>query len=164
MESDMSRRALFTLVFLLISTGLGAESDSTYYMWRGEDGVLSFSQTAPRDVEFEEVKKEPRPFGYLERQPREAETIEMPEELQEVLDRRNESRSGEIDSDDIARMNEETRRRNCLAAKRNKEQLTDFRQIILRGDDGVWREVDDNARAEEMAEVDAIIAENCTDA
>jgi len=129
-------------------------------MWRDENGVLNFSELAPKDVTFEEVAKPQQRFGHPKKEPEPA--VEAPDPVEVLRARRAAERgAGEIDSEMIAEMNSRIRQENCDAARRTKEQLTGFKQIIVRGDDGVWREVSDEVRQTELAQAESAIAENC---
>lgn len=150
----------FVLLLLMFSSSQTYAADETaYYMWRDENGVVNFSELAPTDVSFEEVTKPQQRFGYpiKESEP----VASVPDPVAELQARRATAASGEITSDSIAQMNDRLRLENCQAAQRTKERLTGFKQIIVRGDDGVWREVSDEIRERELASAEAVMAENC---
>lgn len=139
-------------------------AEAAYYMYRNDDGVLTFSQTAPRGVDYEAVTKPERPFGFP-RPPRAAAVPEPsestgPQPLPESREP-SEARSGEITAADIERDNDATVRRNCLKARQTLAQLLEYKQIIVQSDDGVWREISDDQREQELDEIRADITEWC---
>ena len=135
--------------------------EPSHYMWRDENGVLNFSETAPAGVEYETVENNSAPpFGYRDRTESEGEVV-PPEAVQQILERTRKKESGEINAGSVAQKNAEIRARSCEAAKRNLATLQSFKEALMRGDDGVWREIDDTRKNAEIAEVEAVIAENC---
>jgi len=50
---------------------------------------------------------------------------------------------------------------NCAAAHRAKDKLTSFKQIIVLGEDGFWREATAEVRQQELALAETAIADNC---
>ena len=140
-------------------------AEPAYYMWRDDNGVLTFSQLSPpRGVEYETVEKPKRPFGYPAPPRREVEAPPEPVSNSPLLEETVDLDPNAITSADIERANRETIRRNCRQARRILERLTSYKQIIVEGDDGVWREISEEQKQQELVQSRADVAEWCDQA
>ena len=148
------RSIVASILLLFISASLFADEDS-YFMWVDDDGVLNFSQVAPREEVFEEISRPPQTRG--EQEESQSEAIDNRKALPSAAS----SLPGDISSESIARINRDVRARNCASARRTLDKLAGFKQIIIRGDDGFWREVSDDVKQQEILRAAAAIAENC---
>jgi len=153
------RSIVASILLLFISASLFADEDS-YFMWVDDDGVLNFSQVAPREEVFEEISR-PQRFGYPQTRGEQEESQSEAIDNRKALPSAASSLPGDISSESIARINRDVRARNCASARRTLDKLAGFKQIIIRGDDGFWREVSDDVKQQEILRAAAAIAENC---
>lgn len=120
-------------------------AEETYYTWVDENGVVNYAEKAPLDRDYEEYSegRSKRSFGYPV-QKREEPAPPPPTNIA-VSD----------DPNDIVTS------RNCQAAQEAMKKLTEFKQVILKDDDGIWREASEERKREEIAIAQEAIDEFC---
>ena len=137
-------------ILLLMIPVIVLPEDESYYMWTDDNGVLSFSQIEPKDVDAEAIVK-PMPVGSLvveESDGSEPPPVVIPDGVPSEVT-------------ELEQINARTREKSCASARRTLEKLQKFKTIIGRGDDGFWREVSGEARQLEVFNAEEAIAENC---
>ena len=164
MRADITLSLAAGLVAALLSHPTpGAEP--LYYMWRDDNGVLDFSQQQPADVVTRVVEKPERPFGYPDER---AQASSSNGEDSTAADSTTDSESGlpplqeaGITSTEIQQSNALTMKHNCEAARRVLQRLQGFKQIIVRGEDGFWRELSAEAKQAEIDKTLLDVQEFC---
>jgi len=136
----LTHRFLFLAVFsgLFTLPQLSFAAEEPYYMWKDDNGVVNFSQTIPKEQEATLIEK-PRVFGPPKRKAAQ-EPKPVPVELT------GDARSREL---------------NCMIGKKALVNLHGFKNIYLRGPDGLWKEISGEQREEKVRETEQIIADNC---
>ena len=146
-------RVIVTLMLLLPLSGL-AEQD-IYYMWKDEAGVSNFSAQPPAGLDAEVIVSPEADSGYHGHRGSAGKGNVAAYQADTA------GGSSEIDSASIDRRNVRVRAMNCAAAHRAKDKLTSFKQIIVLGEDGFWREATAEVRQQELALAETAIADNC---
>lgn len=141
-------RSLLAMTVLLFAIPAFAVDERPYFMWADENGVLTFSQTMPRDRDVTQMT-EPRELG------RPGQQIATLEAMIPLPDSR------EYQSTQIDLLNGSARELNCLIGRRSLAQLNAFRNIFAQGPDGFWREVTPEQREQKVERSRQLIAENC---
>jgi len=143
-------RVIVTLMLLLPLSGLAEQG--SYYMWKDDEGVSNFSAQPPAGLDAEVIVNPEAGFGQS-----------GPDGPGNVAAYQADTAGGssEIDAASIDRRNVRIRAMNCAAAHRAKDKLTSFKQIIVLGEDGFWREATAEVRQQELALAETAIAHNC---
>ena len=149
MLRDNCRLAL-TGILLLVLPVIGLSEDEPYYMWTDDNGILNFSEIEPVDAVAETIVK-PMPFG--DPVVEESDESEPPPVVTQ----------NQVPSEitELEQANARTREKSCASARRTLEKLQKFKTIIVRGDDGFWREISGEARLLEVSDAEEAITENC---
>ena len=169
------RILLLASAFLLLATALPpAGAAQEVYRWVDADGLVHFTQTAPRDRPYERVAPAGaggRPSFYNPRREtaRGEETPDAAAEQQDgepALSAEQQQRQAELQAQAQARLAEmeETRRRNCEAAREQFRQFTTYARIRVADGEGGMRILGEEERAERIAEAEEAILVNCDDA
>lgn len=143
-------RVIVTLMLLLPLSGLAEQG--SYYMWKDDEGVSNFSAQPPAGLDAEVIVNPEAGFDQS-----------GPDGPGNVAAYQADTAGGssEIDAASIDRRNARVRAMNCAAAHRAKDKLTSFKQIIVLGEDGFWREATAEVRQQELALAEIAIADNC---
>ena len=160
----------------LLAVGPATLGAPEVYRWVDANGVVHYTQVAPRDVPFERVSPSgrgpaPQPSIYNPVRARpdapataategEGPTVEAgdptltPEQLQ---------RQNELAAEAEARLAEiaETRRRNCELAREQFREFTTYARIRIADPDGTVRILTEDERARRLAEAEEAIVVNC---
>lgn len=154
----ISRYLIITsLIFAQFSLTCANAEERPYYMWVDDDGVFNFSQMQPRNRVADEIPKPPkapRPGG---REPQSGESASQNQAA-------GSSSATAEDEDYIAQMeavSSQGREVNCTLGRRTLQKLNQFRNIFMKGEDGLWRELTPERRATEVTKAERLIAENC---
>lgn len=154
-----------------------ASAAQAVYRWVDANGVVHFTQTAPRDVPYEQVSpsgqgSRPAPSFYSPRRdapaapanPDAGETEANAEDP--ALTAAQQQRQAELDAQAQTRLSEmaAARRRNCELARQQFEEFTTFARIRVADGEGGVRILTEAERAERIAEAEEAILVNCDDA
>ncbi len=127
-------------------------AEQTVYKWLDEEGVVHYTARPPEGVEYEEVGIESREpvepdGGNGEAQPEEDDATESNPPEQPEMSR----------SEPDPELVEE----RCAQALSNIEDLNEYENATVRGDDGEQRQISDEERASMIEEAQAFIDEWC---
>ena len=132
----------FLSIFLLLFSITSNAEERPYYMWVDDDGVLNFDQNRPRDRESEEIVESPLEFGQRRFSDEPTETVYIsPEE----------------------KFAQQIREVNCTSDRKILEKLLGFKAILFRGEDGLFRQLSEEAKQEKISETEQAIKENCSE-
>jgi hypothetical protein len=154
----MKIQTLFWLALLPLTMGAGL------YRWVDDDGVVTFSQTAPRQAEGRDVQRIDLPTA-----PDPDASTDTTGDADEQAD---ESRSTSDDPERLTREVAERDHRNAVAAVRRQNceraelmlaQLEGGQRLIVQENDAEPRMLSDEERNERLAGARHAVAEYCTD-
>lgn len=127
-----------------------AAQEQTIYKWMDEEGVVHYTARPPEDVEFEEV-------GIESREPVEAENDD-PESSEDVPAENEPPEQPEMTKQEP---DPELVAERCAQARSNIDNLNQYENVTVRGDDGEQRSVSDEERMRMIEEAQAFIDEWC---
>lgn len=153
------RRHSFLVLLMLLMSPLSWSEEEPYYMWTDENGVLNFSQREPKDKDIVAEKIE-REHHFGSPMPKREEAA-LEEAAPAPVIQQNDDIPSEVT--ELERLNARITQQNCASARRTLEKLQNFQAIIVRGDDGFWREIPDDARQVEVTKAEEAIAEFCVE-
>ena len=141
----MLKNTLVSLCGLCLMAAASHAAEPTYYSWVDDNGVVNYSEIAPLDRDYQVLSgsKPPQQFGYPARKKEQPAPVKT-----EVA----------TNTDDP---NEIIRGQNCRFAQEAMEKLTGFEQIILKDEDGIWREASEEMKQSEITKAQQAISENC---
>lgn len=153
-----------------------AQAAEAVYRWVDANGVVHFTQNAPRGVPYEEVSTggpgSRNPSFYAPRRSASAApeapvpstaTADAPEA---GMDPELQQRQAELQAEAQARLSEmaAAKARNCEMARQQFEEFTTFARIRVSDGQGGMRILSEEERAERVAEAEQAILLNCDDA
>jgi hypothetical protein len=142
-----------TLLLTLLLSFLSLAFAETY-RWVNEDGVVTFSQSPPPDVEAETVKIKSQPPSSA------VDSQKQLQELQQKLADSAEDRALKEEQEKEQAEIEATNSKNCSIARKNLEQLTALGNRLYKTEDGLVR-LTDEQRQEKMDKAREHIKEYC---
>ena len=168
------------LAIVCFATGMScaaplASAAEAVYRWVDANGVVHFTQTAPRGVPFEQVSpsgsaRRAAPSFYNPRrgaagsaQVGDAPTPAAPSAPGNVLTPEQQQRQAELQAQAETRLSDmaEARRRNCELAREQFEEFTTFARIRVADGSGGVRILTEEERADRIAESEQAILLNC---
>ncbi|MEE4299808.1 MAG: DUF4124 domain-containing protein [Pseudomonadales bacterium] len=153
-----------------------AQAAEAVYRWVDANGVVHFTQNAPRGVPYEQVStggpgsRNPPSFYNPRRTtptaPARTEATPAPDDGAGAVDTELQQRQAELQAEAQARLSElaAARRRNCEMAREQFEEFTTFARIRVSDGQGGMRILSEEERAERVAEAEQAILVNCDDA
>ena len=155
----MIRYLPLTCVLLALASGLNAAGNDVVYKWVDDTGETHYTQTPPRDREYETLKQAAKQTSAPAR-----EATRMRTNLQEqvdAMDKRQEEKQAEArDAEQWARI-QKVRRENCEIAKKNLANLGLGGNRIFMTPDGEVVRLTDEERQRRVDEANMQIEENC---
>ncbi len=145
-----------------------------YYQWIDDDGVVTYSQQAPRDRESQRVRMDAA--GSLPAPTRSADPADpaapaqpapeldpAPVQQTDSLEAEQQAIMARLQAEEEARQAEiaELRRGNCERAQNVLERLQSAPRIRVRDDQGQERVLGDDELQNRIAEAQEAVAENC---
>ena len=170
-----------TLAMVVVATGMAcavpdASAEQAVYRWVDANGVVQFTQTAPRGIPYERVspsgRQQQAPSFYNPRRGSPATVAassaagEASDAAPQSLSADQQQRQAALQEEAQARLSEiaEARRRNCELARQQFEEFTTFARIRVADGQGGVRILSEEERAERLAEAEQAILLNCDDA
>ena len=143
---------ILALCAALFAPGHGLAQEMKMYQWTDEDGVVHFSDTAPAgmDVPATDIPMDEVPAG-----------------VNPYEDAASGPSAAQQQREEIARQSEQNRAEQanldaeCAAWRTEVAQLEPNRRVFYTNEKGETERMDDVARADRVAELKALIAENC---
>ncbi len=139
------------VVGLTLQPDASAE-EQTIYKWLDEEGVVNYTARPPEDVDYEEV-------GIETREP--VETEPGSDETRPAQDSAAESTPPEQPEMARSEPDPEVVAERCAQARSNIENLNQYQNVTVRGDDGEQRRISDEERTRMIEEAQAFIDEWC---
>lgn len=138
------------LALAALSVPRAAAEEETIYKWLDGEGVVHYSAQPPEGVEYEEVSIAARESA---RDNNDAQTEAAAGEGDDRVPEQPEMTTGEPDPEVVAE--------RCEQARSNIERLRQHANLVVRGDDGEQRSVDEEERQSMIEETQAFIEEWC---
>ena len=140
--------SLIITMTIMWSTAVFAASTNTY-KWVDENGNVHYSQRPPPGSNYEKMKV---------KTPSSSSATQSPASDQSEQKAGTSSKSGNVVENEVAK-NQEIRRQNCEAAKKNLQAYTIYKRV--RKPDGTVVRLEDQERARLIEESKAAIKEFC---
>jgi hypothetical protein len=154
-----SKLSLPLIAAALVAIAPGSLAADEVYRWVDEDGVVHFSDSAegiPNDAEVIDVPSESR--GQAETMPPATTTAPQAEEGPSYAQQRRDERA------EARRKAAEERQQieaTCAEARSRVAALEPSTHVLVEGEDGTVKRLEDDARLELLDEAKAYIAQNC---
>jgi hypothetical protein len=124
------------------------------YRWVNEDGVVTYSQSPPPDVEAETVEIKTAPASSADDSKQQLETLRQ--KLADSAEDRALKKAQKKEQADIKAENS----KNCSIARKNLEQLTALANRLYKTEDGYVR-LSEEARQKKMQQAREQVKEFC---
>ena len=137
------------LVMAALPVGVGA---TQVYTWTDEDGVVHFSDREPmgQDARVEDLPDQAPPAGPSPYADTQSVSDAAQQRREEIESKARESQAQQAETD-----------RNCQAWQAEVDRLEPNRRVFYTNEQGETDRMDDVARTDRVAELKALIAQNC---
>ncbi len=161
-------RLLVTLFIVLLSAAITmphASADKAVYRWVDDDGIVHFGNHAPEGVQATEVALKPgtdepgRPQENADPSPEPDTTAGAEEEAPlSVAEQRRQARAERRQKYNEDRQKMESQ---CKTMRTQKDFVEPNPRVLVQGEDGNPRRLEDSEREEMLDEANAFLAKNC---
>ena len=161
-------RLLVTLFIVLLSAAITlphASAGKTIYRWVDDDGIVHFGNRAPEGVKATEVALKPgtdepgRPQENADPSPEPDTTAGAEEEAPlSVAEQRRQARAERRQKYNEDRQKMESQ---CKTMRAQKDFVEPSPRVLVQGEDGNPRRLNDEEREEMLDEANAFLAKNC---
>lgn len=146
------------ILLFMISLSLwtfSAEADQVY-KWVDENGQVHYGARQPPQEDFDTVNIQKAPVRQAPVKKNESPEVVQNSPLDEEEDLLQAEKRAEME-----KKRQELARFNCQAAQKNKQTLLNFRRIEIPDGEGGKRRLDEDERAQRLAEADKLIKQYC---